>query len=135
MDRWHTADPNADPFDPKTEWVSGFWPALLPAASAYDGRNSGTYNALTYGSNQPYTFVNGTFLRLKSIELGYTFTPAFLQKIHVRSLRVYANGTNLLTFCNKLLKPYDPERNQGSYLGIAGNPLMKNFSAGINLNF
>jgi hypothetical protein len=79
--------------------------------------------------------VNGTFVRLKSVELGYTFTPAFLQKVHVRSLRVYFNGTNLLTFCNKLLKPYDPERNQGSYLGIAGNPLMKNFSAGINLNF
>ena len=135
MDRWHTADPNADPYDPKTEWVAGFWPALIPAASAYDGRNSGTYNALVYGNNQPYTYVNGTFLRLKSVELGYTFQPAFLQKIHVRSLRVYANGTNLLTFCNKLLKPYDPERNQGSYLGIAGNPLMKNFSAGINLNF
>jgi hypothetical protein len=90
---------------------------------------------MTYGVNQPYTFVNGTFVRLKSVELGYTFTPAFLQKVHVRSLRVYFNGTNLLTFCNKILKPYDPERNQGSYLGIAGNPLMKNFSAGINLNF
>ena len=128
-DRWHPANPEADPFDPATEWVAGFWPALLPATSAYDGRQ------MTYGVNQPYTFVNGTFVRLKSIELGYTFTPAFLQKVHVRSLRVYFNGTNLLTFCNKLLKPYDPERNQGSYLGIAGNPLMKNFSAGINLNF
>ena len=128
-DRWHPANPEADPFDPATQWVAGFWPALLPATSAYDGRQ------LTYGVNQPYTFVNGTFVRLKSVELGYTFTPAFLQKVHVRSLRVYFNGTNLLTFCNKLLKPYDPERNQGSYLGIAGNPLMKNFSAGINLNF
>ena len=64
-----------------------------------------------------------------------TYDAAFLQKIHVRSLRVYANGSNLLTFCNKLLKPYDPERNQGSYLGIAGTPLLKNFSAGVSLNF
>ncbi len=136
MDRWHPADATADPFDPATEWVAGYWPALIPASSAYDQRNaSSKYNAITYGANQPYTFVDGTYLRLKSIEVGYTFHPTFLRKLHVRSLRVYANGTNLLTFCNKLLKPYDPERNQGSYLGIAGTPLMKNFSAGVNINF
>jgi len=131
MDRYHPADPNADPFDPKTQWVAGYWPALTPATSAYDARNN--YN--TYGANQPYTFVDGTYVRLKSVEMGYTFTQAFLQKIHIRSLRVYANGSNLLTFCNPLLKPYDPERNQGSYLGIAGTPLLKNFSAGVTLNF
>lgn len=135
LDRWHPKDPDADPFDPNTEWVSGYWPALIPANFAGDGRSSGKYNALTYGSNQPYTFVNGTYLRLKSIEIGYRFEPKFLQKIHLKSMRVYVNGTNLLTFCNKLLKPYDPERNQSSYLGVAGTPLMKNFALGINLNF
>jgi TonB-linked SusC/RagA family outer membrane protein len=129
LDRYHVATSGADPRDPNTQWVSGYWPALYPATSAYDGR------VLTYASNQPYTFVNGTFLRLKSLEIGYTFKASFLQKIHLRSLRVYANGTNLLTFCNKLLKPYDPERNQNSYLGVAGTPLMKNFAIGVNLNF
>ena len=129
LDRWHVAQTGADPRDPNTEWVSGFWPALYPATSAYDSR------VLTYASNQPYTFVNGTFLRLKSLEIGYTVKASFLQKIHVRSLRIYANGTNLLTFCNKLLKPYDPERNQNSYLGVAGTPLMRNFAIGANLNF
>ena len=129
LDRYHPADPKADPFDPATQWVAGYWPALYEATSAYDSR------MLTYGSNQPYTFVDGTYLRLKSLEVGYTFTQSFLQKIHVRSLRVYANGSNLLTFCNKLLAPYDPERNQGSYLGIAGTPLMRNFSAGVSVNF
>ena len=78
--------------------------------------------------------MNGTFVRLKSVELGYTFTPAFLQKVHVRSLRVYFNGTNLLTFCNKPPKPHDPPRNPGSYLGLAGNPLMQNLSAGLHLD-
>jgi len=131
LDRWHPADASADPFDPKTEWVSGYWPALISATSAYDARGG----ANQYGANQPYTFVDGTYLRLKSVEVGYTFTQSFLQKAKIRSLRVYANGSNLLTFCNKLLKPYDPERNQGSYLGIAGTPLMKNFSAGVRLNF
>jgi TonB-linked SusC/RagA family outer membrane protein len=129
LDRWHLSDPNADPFDPNSQWIPGYWPALYPATAAYDGRN------LTYGSNQPYTFVDGTYLRLKSLEIGYRFQGDFLKKIHLKSLRVYASGTNLLTFCNKLLKPYDPERNQSSYIGVAGTPLMKNFALGVNLNF
>ena len=130
MDRWHTVEYAADPFDPATEWVAGYWPALAYATSAYD-----TSSNVTYRANQPYTYVNGTFVRLKSLEVGYTFDLNFLRKIHIRSLRIYANGSNLLTFCNKLLKPYDPEREQNSYIGTAGSPLMKNFSAGINLNF
>ena len=130
MDRWHTADPKADPFDPNTQWVSGYWPAMSLATSAYD-----TASNVTYRVNQPYDYVDGTYLRLKSLEVGYTFQADLLRKIHIRSLRVYMNGTNLLTFCNKLLKPYDPERNQNSYLGVAGTPLMKNFSAGVNINF
>ena len=130
MDRWHTADPKADPFDPNTQWVSGYWPAMSLATSAYD-----TASNVTYRANQPYDYVDGTYLRLKSLEVGYTFQADLLRKIHIRSLRVYMNGTNLLTFCNKLLKPYDPERNQNSYLGVAGTPLMKNFSAGVNINF
>ncbi len=130
MDRWHTTDPKADPFDPNTQWTAGYWPALAIATSAYDDSSN-----LTYRKNQPYDYVDGTYLRLKSLEIGYTFQANFLQKAHIRSLRVYVNGTNLLTFCNPLLKPYDPERNQNSYLGVAGTPLMKNFSAGININF
>ena len=129
LDRYHMADGYTDPYDPNSQWVSGYWPALYPGTSAYDSRT------MHYTVNQPYDFVNGTYLRLKSLEIGYTFEPKFLQKIHLRQLRVYANGTNLLTFCNKLLKPYDPERNQNSYLGVAGTPLMKNFALGINLNF
>ena len=129
-DRWHTAEYAADPFDPQTHWVAGYWPALAYATSNYD-----TSSNVTYRKNQPYTFVNGTFLRLKSLEIGYTFSARLLQAVHIRSLRVYANGSNLLTFCNKLLKPYDPEREQNSYIGTAGAPLMKNFSAGVSVNF
>ena len=129
LDRYHMADGYTDPYDPNSQWVSGYWPALYPGTSAFDSRT------MHDTVNQPYDFVNGTYLRLKSLEIGYTFEPKFLQKIHLRQLRVYANGTNLLTFCNKLLKPYDPERNQNSYLGVAGTPLMKNFALGINLNF
>lgn len=130
MDRWHLADGYTDPFDPASQWTSGTFPALSLATSAYDGSSNATYRA-----NQPYNYMNSAFVRLKSVEVGYTFQRSFLQKIHVKSLRVYVNGSNLFTICNKFLKPYDPERNTSSYLGVAGNPLMRNFAAGINLNF
>ena len=130
LDRYHLADPNADPFDPNSEWIAGYWPALAICTSAYD-----TSSNVTYRARQPYTYVDGTFLRLKSLEVGYTFAASFLQKVHINSMRVYFNGTNLLTFCNKLLKPYDPEREQDSYLGSAGTPLMRNYSAGLSVNF
>jgi len=131
MDRWHLADGYTDPFDPQSVWIQGYWPALSTATSAYD-----TSSNASYRYSQPYTFVDGTYFRLKSLEIGYTMPKlAVLQKLHIRSLRAYVNGTNLLTFCNKLLKPYDPERNTSAWLGVSGTPLMKNFSVGVNVSF
>ncbi|MBR4037783.1 MAG: hypothetical protein IKJ02_04415, partial [Tidjanibacter sp.] len=89
----------------------------------------------TYRSNQPYNAVDGTYLRLKSLEVGYTLPRNLTQKIGIRSARVFLSGTNLLTFCNKLLKPYDPERNENAWLGAGGYPLMRTYSLGVNLSF
>ncbi len=41
---------------------------------------------------------DGSFLRLKTVELGYTFSQKALKKIGVQSLRLYLTGSNLLTF-------------------------------------
>ncbi len=130
LDRWHVATEGADPFDPQTKWVSGFWPAAAVATAAYDGNSNSTYRF-----NQPYNFVDGTYLRLKSLEVGYTLPRNLTQKVGIRNARVFLSGTNLLTFCNKLLKPYDPERNENAWLGAGGYPLMRTYSIGVNLSF
>ena len=130
LDRWTPVEAGADPFDPQTEWKSGFWPAVAVATSAYDGSSNSTYRV-----NQPYNAVDGTYLRLKSLEVGYTLPRNLTQKIGIRSARVFLSGTNLLTFCNKLLKPYDPERNENAWLGAGGYPLMRTYSLGVNLSF
>lgn len=130
LDRWTPVEAGADPFDPQTEWKSGFWPAVAVATSAYDGSSNSTYR-----KDQPYNFVDGTYLRLKSLEFGYTLPRNLTQKIGIRSARVFLSGTNLLTFCNKLLKPYDPERNENAWLGAGGYPLMRTYSLGVNLSF
>lgn len=43
---------------------------------------------------------NGAFLRLKSLELGYTMPPSITKKAHLSSVRFYLNGTNLLLWSN-----------------------------------
>lgn len=55
---------------------------------------------------------DGSFLRLKTLTLGYTFTRPVLDRIGLRSLRVYAQGQNLLTFTS--YTGFDPEVNQNA---------------------
>ena len=129
-DHYTLAEGYTDPFDPNSQWVEGYYPAIAKATSAYDDNSNATYRVA-----QPYNFINATFFRLKSAEIGYTLPSKWMNTIKIKSLRVYLSGTNLLTFTNKLLKPYDPERAESQYLGAAGYPLMKTFSFGLNLNF
>ena len=137
MDHYTLADGYTDPFDPNSKWVGGYFPAIAKATSAYDGKTSwgATGSNYPYRVNQPYNFVDGTYFRLKSAELGYTLPAKWTNAIKVKSLRVYVSGTNLFTICNKLLKPYDPERNENAWLGAGGYPLMRTYSFGLNLNF
>ena len=72
------------------------------------------------------------YLRLKNIELGYTFAGRLLEKIGCENARVYLQGTNLLTFTP--LKDYDPEKSSGDTRGDV-HPNTKTVSVGVNINF
>ena len=72
---------------------------------------------------------DGSFLRLKSVELGYTVPQKITKKAFVSMLRLYVSGTNLLTFSKFDL--WDPEMG-GNGLGY---PIQRVFNAGIQLNF
>jgi len=73
---------------------------------------------------------NGAFLRLKSVELGYTFDKdSFVSKAKISAMRIYFSGTNLLTFSH--FKLWDVEMG-GNGLGY---PIQKVFNLGINVNF
>ena len=127
-DAYHVANYGDDPWDPNTQWVEGYWPALVRVAQV------GSYNSPSYGWNQPYNYVDATYLRLKTIELGYRFSPNFLKKVGIKSARVFFNGGNLITLCNPLLRYVDPESNDS---GRAGGEFQinKTYSFGFNLNF
>ena len=127
-DSYHVKNYGDDPWDPQTEWVSGYWPALVRVAQAGSSHNA------TYTNNQPYNFVNATYLRLKTVEVGYRISPNFLRKAGIKSARVFFNGGNMLTFCNKLLKYVDPESYDNGRQG-GEFQINKTYNFGFNLNF
>jgi TonB-linked SusC/RagA family outer membrane protein len=57
-----------------------------------------------------YYLWNTDYVRLKNLEIGYTFNFPAIKQIGIQNLRVYANGTNLLTFDK--VKVQDPEQNR-----------------------
>lgn len=73
---------------------------------------------------------DGSFMRLKSLEIGYSLPKTLLQKTFIKSLRFYLAGNNLLQFSP--FKLWDPEK--GSSDG-SGYPLNRMFSVGFNANF
>ncbi|MDB5012266.1 MAG: SusC/RagA family TonB-linked outer membrane protein, partial [Daejeonella sp.] len=71
----------------------------------------------------------GSFIRLKSIEVGYSLPKTLAKSMHMTNLRIYFSGLNLLTFSK--FKMWDPE------LGGQGfnYPIQKAFNLGLNVNF
>lgn len=112
--RWISADISGDPSteDPNAE-----------------------YPRLTYGSNpnnyqkSTYWLRNGSYLRLKTLEVGYTLPTKLVNKVHFNNVRIFFIGTNLLTW--SAFKLWDPE--MGSSTGKA-YPLSKNLSLGVSVN-
>ncbi|WP_126974470.1 SusC/RagA family TonB-linked outer membrane protein [Gynurincola endophyticus] len=120
FDRWH----QADPYDPGSEWIPGKWPATRFVT------NAGT----NYLESEVWR-KDASYLRLKSIQLGYTIPNKIIQKAGFNSIRVYFNAHNLITFADAFVKPFDPEKIEGAYSAGFSYPLTKSFNLGINLNF
>jgi TonB-linked SusC/RagA family outer membrane protein len=72
---------------------------------------------------------NGSFIRLKTAEIGYTLPKKLTNKIRVELARIYISGTNLLTFGK--FKLWDPEM-AGNGLGY---PVQRVYNIGINISF
>jgi len=79
--------------------------------------------------NSTWWLRDGAFLRLKSIEFGYSFTDKLTEKLGFSAGRVYVSGTNLLTFSK--FKLWDIEMG-GNGLGY---PIQKGANLGLNINF
>jgi TonB-linked SusC/RagA family outer membrane protein len=80
-----------------------------------------------------YWVVNNSYMRLKNLELAYTF-PRKLINGAFKNIRIALSGNNLLTFSK--FRWYDPEAlNINNPLAGLSNPLLKSFTAGATLQF
>jgi TonB-linked SusC/RagA family outer membrane protein len=104
-------------------------PINFPRLSVGNGANGFTHNTV----NSTYWTKDASYLRLKNVELGYTFKPNLLKKLRIKSTRVYANANNIYTWSN-VLPGIDPETpNLGA--NFEPYPLVRTVNLGININF
>lgn len=95
--------------------------ALYPRYSAYENHNNTQVST--------WWMRDGSFVRLKQMEFGYTLPQKLTNKIHIDNLRVYFQGNNLL--CWSKFNLWDPE--------LAGEgfnyPIQRTFNIGVNVTF
>ncbi|GHV19909.1 SusC/RagA family TonB-linked outer membrane protein [Bacteroidia bacterium] len=116
FDRWHPVDPKKDPYDPTNTWTSGYYP----------------YGKTRAEETSAFNIQDGTYLRLKSAEIGFTVPKNILfSKTGVKNLRIYVNAYNLLTFTG--VKGLDPEKTSETYGYLY--PLNRTFNFGGTLTF
>ena len=87
---------------------------------------NGDYNS------QPSSFwlKDASYLRLKNIELGYSFKQEWIRKAKLERLRIYVSAQNILTITG--IDDYDPEKYGTDTRGHA-YPNAKTFSVGLNI--
>ncbi|HTG57503.1 MAG TPA: hypothetical protein VL943_14600, partial [Niabella sp.] len=105
--RWTTENPSQDVF----------WPRL-------------SSNVANNSLASTWWLRDMSYLRLRNIELGYSLPKTWIEKIGMTNFRLFARGSNVLTFSKFDL--WDPE--VGSIDGLR-YPIMKSWSAGFNINF
>jgi TonB-linked SusC/RagA family outer membrane protein len=105
----HWSEDNRNPY--------AFWPRL---STQIQGNNTQT---------STWWLRNGSFVRLKSAELGYNFNKSQLKGLHLSSARIYLNGLNLLTLSS--FKLWDPEMGTSGL----GYPIQKVFNVGLRVEF
>jgi hypothetical protein len=82
-----------------------------------------------YSTTSDYWMMNGGYLRLKNLTVGYTLPQSLTKKLTIENLRLFVTGTDLLTFDN-YPKESDPEAG-GSY----ASPLLQNYIFGLSVKF
>lgn len=116
---------------PTVDWLTERWTPENPTNEKpriYVGRETPAMSNM----QSTYFLQNGSYFRLKNLQVGYTFKQDWLQKIKVNSLRVYFSGDNLFTITKY---PYlDPERSSsdGSFALYPQNRVL---SLGASVNF
>ena len=110
----------SDIWDAYSQYLPGKYP--LPIV--------GNNNHSNYNRESTFWRKNVRYMKLRNIELGYTLPRQIGQKMGMSSVRIFAKGTNVLTFTN--LPGIDPEGSAGHGLDYPG---MRVLNIGLNIKF
>ncbi len=112
-------------------WVDNSWrpdrtDAKLPILTTYEESQSDIF------AYSDFWLLDASYLRLKNLQLSYSFPSQLIKNIGLSNLVLFVNGQNILTISD--MKDSDPEKN------IKGNdyyeyPSIKTYSAGLNIKF
>lgn len=123
--RWHTVNVTDDPWNPNTQWIKGRFPAT---GHSFNNGTTGIHDM--------------SYLRLKTLEVGYTLPTKWLKAVGIKDLRVYFNAYNLLTFTK--MDDMDPERpghsggannNRDQGILFYNYPVNRTYNVGATLKF
>ena len=93
----------------------------IPAISTMDNNNEKRVSS--------YFVENGSYAKLRTIQLGYNFPKSFTDKLYMQRLRVYVSAQNLLTIKSGNFTGVDPENANFGY------PIPLNVTFGLNVSF
>ena len=105
LDTWSPSNPGSD----------------IPALTTADNNNEGRVSS--------YYIENGSFAKLRTIQLGYNLPKTFTDKIRMDRLRLYISAQNLLTIKSSKFSGVDPENPGFNY------PIPLNLTFGLNVGF
>ena len=86
-----------------------------------------------YARSSDFYVEDGSFIRVKNLQLGYNFKTALLDKLGIIKCRAYYSGNNLLTFTG--YSGFDPEIGSGVGIDRGIYPQARTHSIGINISF
>ena len=102
-------------------WSPSNSDSTIPALSLSDNNNEKRFSS--------YYVEDGSFLKLRTIQLGYSLPEAWARKICMQRLRLYVSAQNLLTIKSRDFTGVDPE------VPAFGYPVPVNVTFGLNVSF
>ncbi len=89
------------------------------------------YSTVSGYSNGTQYLYDGSYVRLKNVELAYTFTNGWIKKLGLSYMKLYLNGNNLWVWSRM---PDDRESNFSGGSGSGAYPTMRRFNFGVRFS-
>ena len=121
----------------KNNWATAYWPRV----TTYQSNGNKDWTKALEIPNTRY-LQNAAFVRIKTIQLDYTFNKSFCNRIGLQGLNVYVSSENLFTFTplHKHAPNFDPEglTYDTDFASSADGytyPTLKSFTLGLSVTF